>query len=87
MTVQSILSMMVALTEEHILILISLTVFLIFINFSEGVVLPRPVGRCRYWHRSLNPKKLIEVSKTLLSYFVFCTLLLYCCALMLHEFV
>lgn len=26
-----------------------------------GVVLPKPVGRCRYYHRSLNPKKLIEV--------------------------
>ena len=25
------------------------------------MVLPRPVARCRYWHRSLNPKKLIEV--------------------------
>jgi glycylpeptide N-tetradecanoyltransferase len=29
--------------------------------YTAGVVLPRPVGRCRYWHRSLNPKKLIEV--------------------------
>jgi len=28
--------------------------------YTAGVVLPRPVGRCRYWHRSLNPKKLIE---------------------------
>jgi len=25
------------------------------------VVLPKPVSVCRYWHRSLNPKKLIEV--------------------------
>ena len=32
--------------------------------YTAGVVLPRPVGRCRYWHRSLNPKKLIEVKKT-----------------------
>ena len=24
-------------------------------------MLPKPVARCRYWHRSLNPKKLIEV--------------------------
>jgi len=23
-------------------------------------VLPKPVARCRYFHRSLNPKKLIE---------------------------
>ena len=30
--------------------------------YTAGVVLPRPVGRCRYYHRSLNPKKLIEVS-------------------------
>ena len=30
--------------------------------YTAGVVLPKPVGRCRYYHRSLNPKKLIEVS-------------------------
>lgn len=30
--------------------------------YTAGVVLPRPVTTCRYWHRSLNPKKLIEVS-------------------------
>jgi glycylpeptide N-tetradecanoyltransferase len=30
-------------------------------TYTAGVVLPKPVGRCRYWHRSLNPKKLIEV--------------------------
>mmetsp|Transcript_21067 Transcript_21067/g.35157 ORF Transcript_21067/g.35157 Transcript_21067/m.35157 type:complete len:449 (+) Transcript_21067:48-1394(+) len=30
--------------------------------YTAGVVLPSPVARCRYWHRSLNPKKLIEVS-------------------------
>lgn len=29
--------------------------------YTAGVVLPRPIGRCRYWHRSLNPKKLIEI--------------------------
>ena len=29
--------------------------------YTAGVVLPRPVARGRYWHRSLNPKKLIEV--------------------------
>ncbi|VDN57264.1 unnamed protein product, partial [Dracunculus medinensis] len=29
--------------------------------FTAGVVLPRPIATCRYWHRSLNPKKLIEV--------------------------
>jgi glycylpeptide N-tetradecanoyltransferase len=29
--------------------------------YTAGVVLPRPVAKCRYWHRSLDPKKLIEV--------------------------
>lgn len=29
--------------------------------YTAGVVLPRPIGKCRYYHRSLNPKKLIEV--------------------------
>jgi Myristoyl-CoA:protein N-myristoyltransferase, N-terminal domain len=29
--------------------------------YTAGVVLPKPVSVCRYWHRSLNPKKLIEV--------------------------
>mmetsp|Transcript_8497 Transcript_8497/g.21933 ORF Transcript_8497/g.21933 Transcript_8497/m.21933 type:complete len:444 (-) Transcript_8497:445-1776(-) len=28
--------------------------------YTAGVVIPKPVGRCTYWHRSLNPKKLIE---------------------------
>merc|ERR1739845_178830 len=29
--------------------------------YTAGVVLPRPVSECRYYHRSLNPKKLIEI--------------------------
>lgn len=29
--------------------------------YTAGVVLPKPIGQCRYYHRSLNPKKLIEV--------------------------
>eukprot|EP00803_Ostreobium_quekettii_P006619 evm.model.scf_166.19 EVM.evm.TU.scf_166.19 scf_166:125279-130745(+) len=29
--------------------------------YTAGVVLPTPVATCRYWHRSLNPKKLIDV--------------------------
>lgn len=33
--------------------------------YTAGVVLPKPVATCRYWHRSLNPKKLIEVSDTI----------------------
>ena len=28
--------------------------------YTAGVVLPKPVAQCRYWHRSLRPKKLIE---------------------------
>lgn len=35
--------------------------------YTAGVVLPKPVGRCRYYHRSLNPKKLIEVNCVTLS--------------------
>lgn len=29
--------------------------------YTAGIVLPKPVSTCSYWHRSLNPKKLIEV--------------------------
>lgn len=29
--------------------------------YTAGVVLPKPVTTCRYWHRSINPKKLVEV--------------------------
>ncbi|CAI5731986.1 unnamed protein product [Peronospora destructor] len=29
--------------------------------YTAGVVLPMPVAQCRYFHRSLNPKKLIDV--------------------------
>lgn len=29
--------------------------------YTAGVLLPRPMASCRYWHRSLNPRKLIEV--------------------------
>lgn len=29
--------------------------------YTAGVVLPKPVAQCHYWHRSLNPKKLIEI--------------------------
>ncbi|KAJ1373455.1 glycylpeptide N-tetradecanoyltransferase [Parelaphostrongylus tenuis] len=35
--------------------------------YTAGVVLPRPVGVCRYWHRSLNPRKLIDVRFSHLS--------------------
>jgi hypothetical protein len=29
--------------------------------YTAGVVLPRPVASCRYYHRSIDPKKLIEI--------------------------
>jgi hypothetical protein len=29
--------------------------------YTAGVVLPKPVGQCCYWHRSINPKKLVEI--------------------------
>ena len=29
--------------------------------YTAGVVLPKPVAECQYWHRTLNPKKLIAV--------------------------
>lgn len=35
--------------------------------YTAGVVLPKPIGTCRYWHRSLNPRKLIEVKFSHLS--------------------
>ncbi|XKL61243.1 hypothetical protein PGB90_008300 [Kerria lacca] len=35
--------------------------------YTAGVILPKPVGTSRYWHRSLNPKKLIEVKFSHLS--------------------
>lgn len=30
--------------------------------YTAGVVLPKPVATCQYWHRSLNPKKLIAIN-------------------------
>ncbi|CAJ0580956.1 unnamed protein product, partial [Mesorhabditis spiculigera] len=35
--------------------------------FTAGVVLPKPVSVCRYYHRSLNPKKLIDCRFSALS--------------------
>ncbi|KAG1667053.1 hypothetical protein FOA52_000416 [Chlamydomonas sp. UWO 241] len=29
--------------------------------YTAGVLIPKPIATCRYWHRSLNPKKLIDV--------------------------
>jgi len=30
-------------------------------SYTAGVIIPTPLATCRYFHRSLNPKKLIEV--------------------------
>lgn len=35
--------------------------------YTAGIVIPKPVGTCRYWHRSINPKKLIEIKFSHLS--------------------
>lgn len=35
--------------------------------YTAGVVLPKPIATCRYWHRSLNPKKLIDIKFSHLS--------------------
>lgn len=29
--------------------------------YTAGIVIPRPITTAHYWHRSLNPKKLIEI--------------------------
>ena len=29
--------------------------------YTAGVVLPKPLAECQYWHRTLNPRKLISV--------------------------
>ncbi len=29
--------------------------------YTAGVVLPKPLAECQYWHRTLNPRKLIAV--------------------------
>lgn len=69
----------------YIIIFHYLTVIPVFtVTFSAlfsviGVVLPTPVGRCRYWHRSLNPKKLVEV-------FILLYLLLHLPYLFLYKF-
>lgn len=35
--------------------------------YTAGVVLPKPIAKCRYYHRSLNPKKLIDVKFSTLT--------------------
>ena len=39
-------------------------------TYTAGIVLPKPVAKCRYWHRSLNPKKLIEVQRPLSPHYL-----------------
>lgn len=36
-------------------------IYLINKFFTSGQVLPTPFAQARYYHRSLNPKKLIDV--------------------------
>lgn len=38
--------------------------------YTAGVVIPKPVAKCRYWHRSLNPKKLYDVTKSTLPVYL-----------------
>jgi len=35
--------------------------------YTAGRLLPKPVSICRYWHRSLSPKKLIDVGFSYLA--------------------
>eukprot|EP00921_Rhytidocystis_pertsovi_P015270 GHVQ01024341.1.p1 GENE.GHVQ01024341.1~~GHVQ01024341.1.p1 ORF type:complete len:415 (+),score=33.99 GHVQ01024341.1:376-1620(+) len=35
--------------------------------YTAGAILPTPIAKCRYWHRSLNPKKLCEVGFSCLT--------------------
>jgi glycylpeptide N-tetradecanoyltransferase len=30
--------------------------------YTAGIVLPKPVAACKYWHRTINPRKLISVN-------------------------
>lgn len=34
--------------------------------YTAGVVLPTPIGTCRYFHRNLNPPKLVDIGFTYL---------------------
>eukprot|EP00667_Euglena_gracilis_P010034 EG_transcript_10196 len=36
--------------------------------YTAGIVLPRPVSSCQYWHRSLNPQKLISIGFSRVPY-------------------
>jgi glycylpeptide N-tetradecanoyltransferase len=30
-------------------------------TYTAGITIPTPVSSCQYWHRSINPRKLVEV--------------------------
>lgn len=62
------LFLLLVLTSFHQLIIVGPPLLLLALNldgnqavYTAGVVLPTPLACCRYYHRSLNPKKLIEV--------------------------
>ena len=42
--------------------------------YTAGVVLPKPVAITQYWHRSLNPKKLISVGFSRLQVSAACSM-------------
>jgi glycylpeptide N-tetradecanoyltransferase len=29
--------------------------------YTSGTIIPSPFGKAPYWHRNLNPKKLVEI--------------------------
>ncbi len=48
--------------------------------YTAGVVLPKPVAVTQYWHRSLNPKKLISVGFSRLQVSTACSMSCDCCS-------
>ena len=48
--------------------------------YTAGVVLPKPVAVTQYWHRSLNPKKLISVGFSRLQVSTPCSMPSNCCS-------
>ena len=35
--------------------------------YTAGIVIPTPITACQYWHRTINPKKLIDIKFSRLS--------------------
>ena len=52
--------------------------------YTAGAVLPKPVATTQYWHRSLNPKKLISVGFSRLQVMLLKGTLLCCLACSSH---